>query len=270
MLIILLVLIILIALYFVMTQSLKLPCSHQWIVEYKFAHRGLHNANCPENTLGAFKNAVKQGYAIELDVQLSKDGKVVVFHDKSLERLAGKSGKISDYTADELKSFKINGSVYNIPLFSEVLELVNCKVPLLIETKNEGFAGALEKELYTLLKRYNGKYAVQSFSPFSIRWFKINAHDILRGQLSSDFKNADTTNPKIFEFSLKHLLINFIGKPQFISYDKHGIECLILKRLKKYGTAILCWTIENSEEQNKVKPFSNSIIFENYEPSSNN
>ena len=54
-----------------------------------FAHRGLWNETLPENSMGAFENAVAHGYGIELDVHLSSDGKVMVFHDDTLTRMCG-------------------------------------------------------------------------------------------------------------------------------------------------------------------------------------
>ena len=265
-----LIIIGIVALYFYMTQSRKLPDRGKWLIEYNYAHRGLHDNENPENTLGAFENAVNNNYAIELDVQLSKDDKIMVFHDNNLKRLTGVNGKVKDYTTEELGAFKINNTNFGIPLLSNVLQLVNDKVPLLIETKNEGFAGELEVSLYEILKDYKGKYAVQSFSPFSISWFKKNAPDVIRGQLASDFKEPEKNKPKIFYFSLKHLIINFISRPQFISYDKSGIEAGIIRRLRKFGTGVLCWTIKNKNEQAHVEPYTNSIIFENFEPSSKN
>lgn len=258
--------IIIVIIYFYITRSVKLPPAGDWLTKYKYAHRGLHNAYYPENTIGAFKNAVENGYAIELDVQISKDKIAMVFHDNELKRLTGKQGRIRDYTAQELETFKINDSDYSIVRLSDVLKEINGAVPILIETKNEGFANDLEPIVLSDLKDYKGKFAIQSFSPFSIQWFKKNKPDILRGQLSSDFKNTKKTKPIILYFGLKNLLTNFISKPHFISYDKNGIECLLIKRLKKYGTGILCWTIENPSEQKEVSNYSDSIIFENYKP----
>ena len=91
-----------------------------------FAHRGLHNGrgSAPENSLAAFRRAVDAGWGIELDIQLSKDRQVVVFHDASLNRMCGVCGRVRDYTWEELCSFRLGESEERIPLLSEVLALV--------------------------------------------------------------------------------------------------------------------------------------------------
>ena len=77
----------------------------EFLTQSFIAHRGLHNINenIPENTLKAFKNAIKNNYAIELDVHILKDGKVIVFHDKTLFRMTGVNKKIKDMNYDEIK-----------------------------------------------------------------------------------------------------------------------------------------------------------------------
>ena len=101
----------------------------------QYAHRGLHDAEHPENSLSAFALAVKNGYGIELDVRLSKDGVLVVFHDDTLDRVAGIPGKVIDFTAKELSEMRLGGSEEGIPTLAEVLDLVNGRVPLLVEIK---------------------------------------------------------------------------------------------------------------------------------------
>ena len=71
-----------------------------WIVKTPIAHRGLHDDNKPENSLSAFKNAIKHGYAIEIDLQMTKDNKIVVFHDDTLDLMTTGNGKVSDKTLD--------------------------------------------------------------------------------------------------------------------------------------------------------------------------
>ena len=107
-----------------------------WVVERCIAHRGLHNNNFPENSLGAFENAIKNSYPIELDVHLIADGTLAVFHDDTLARVCGKDGYVKNLTKSELKNYKLLGTEYCIPTLDEVLNLVNGQVPLLIEIKN--------------------------------------------------------------------------------------------------------------------------------------
>ena len=137
------------------------------------AHRGIYdNKKIFENSLEAFKKAIDKGYAIELDLRLTKDNKIVIFHDDKLERLTNEKGYIKDKNFIELEKIKlINNS--KIPTFKEVLDLVNGKVPLLIELKSNIKGTRLEKEVVKELKNYKGEYAIQSFNPKTIIWFRI-------------------------------------------------------------------------------------------------
>ena len=132
------------------------------------AHRGYHNSKYPENSIAAFKNAMKYGYTIELDVHLTKDYKIVVFHDKTLKRVCNIDKCIEELTYEELSKYNLFDTKYKIPLLKEVLDLVNGKAGLLIETKVIRFNGKLEEELSKLLDNYKGPFAVQSFNIFSI------------------------------------------------------------------------------------------------------
>ena len=179
-----------------------------FLINKYIAHRGYHNEENPENTIGAFKRAIDNGYAIELDVQLLKDGTVVVIHDNKLCRLCGEDKYISNSTLEDIKDLKVLKSEYSIPTLKEVLEFVDGKTPLLIEIKNNLKVGDLETKTYELLKNYKGEYAVQSFNPYSLEWFKNNAPNVLRGQLSSFFKGENLSFVK--KMFLKKLKLNKI------------------------------------------------------------
>ena len=104
-----------------------------------YAHRGLHDngSDAPENSMRAFEKAVKAGYGIELDVQLSRDRIPVVFHDFTLERVCGVKGKVYDYTYEELQRFRLYQSEERIPRFEDFLKMVDGRVPLIMEYKVE-------------------------------------------------------------------------------------------------------------------------------------
>ena len=107
-------------------------------IRRNYAHRGLHtkDQSIPENSLRAFGLAVENGYGMELDVQLSKDGQVVVFHDDTLNRICGVDKRVDEMTYEELKKLSLAGSINDhIPLFSEVLAMVNGDTPLIVELK---------------------------------------------------------------------------------------------------------------------------------------
>ena len=164
-----------------------------WLTNKFIAHRGLWNENLSENTLPAFENAINNGYAIETDVWLIKDGTLVIYHDDDLKRLCGVNKFVTDIeNLDELKSYRINGK-FEIPTLDEVLSLVNGKTELLIEIKTYKFDGKTEKAIYEKLKDYKGVYAIEGFNPYSVLWYKQNAPQILRGQLSGFFENNKGT-----------------------------------------------------------------------------
>jgi len=236
---------------------------NSWLVKDYIAHRGLHTKELPENSLGAFANAIEFGYPIELDVQLIADGTVVVFHDYALSRMTGKDGYTKNLTESELSSYKLAKTEYSIPTLKQVLEFVDGQVPILIEIKNEGKVGELEPKLWDILKEYNGEFAVQSFNPYSLEWFKLNAPNVWRGQLSSFLKKSELSFFK--RFALKAMLLNKkISCPHFISYDSKFLPNFYVKRYKKLP--LLAWTISSQSEYMKIIKYCDNIIFENFEP----
>ena len=137
-----------------------------------YAHRGLfdNEGDAPENSMKAFQKAVDAGYGIEMDIQLTKDAQLIVFPDATLKRMCGVHGKVCDYTWEELSSMKLKNSEEKIPLVSEVLQLVNGKVPLIIEYKMYQSSKRLCEIGNELLSRYNGAYCIESFHPHVLMW----------------------------------------------------------------------------------------------------
>mgnify|MGYP000875205489 CR=1 FL=1 len=184
-----------------------------------YAHRGLHGPGVPENSMAAFRRAKERGLGVELDVQMTKDGQLVVFHDATLDRMCGANGKISDLTYDELMRYRLAGSDERIPLLAEVLDLLG-GVPVICEIKpyNGNSSPALCERVCSKITEYPGEVWIESFSPLIVRWFKENRPDIIRGQLSMDFI-ARREGLRFHEaFLMKHLLINVLGRPDFIAY----------------------------------------------------
>lgn len=235
--------------------------SQSWIVNKKIAHRGLHNGKFPENSLGAFGSAAKHGFAIELDARLLSDGKVAVFHDESLSRMTGSDGYICNFDSQKLKALRLLKTDERIPLLSDVLEQTDGKAPVLIELKNQDKVGALEQAVIKLLEDYKGEFAVQSFNPYSLEYFKQNAPQIVRGQLSSFFKNDRLSRFK--RFALKRLLFNKIAQPSFIAYN---FADLPNRWVTKAALPVLAWTIRSQADYAAAKDFCDNIIFENFIP----
>ena len=233
-----------------------------WIVKQPIAHRGLHNEEFPELSLGSFKNAIDNGYAIEIDVRPLADGTIVVFHDDKLGRMTGADGYISQMKYEDIKDLHLAKTNERIPTLEETLKYVDGRTPLLIEIKNMNKVG-FEKNVWKLLSKYKGEYAVQSFNPYSLEWFKLNAPFVKRGQLASFFKNEDL-NP-IKKYALKRMLLNKkISEPHFIGYKTEDMPNRFVKKFS--DLPVLAWVVRDDEEYDRIKNHVDNIIFENITP----
>lgn len=235
----------------------------EWLFEKPIAHRGLHNSAefIPENSLSAFEKAKIKKNPIELDVRISSDGKIIVFHDYSLKRMTGIQKFVCNVSSAQLKNAYLSGTDQKIPSLNEVLSLVKGEVPLLIEIKNEGRIENLEPALFKILKDYKGDFALQSFNPFSLMWFKNNAPGMLRGQLASSFSSL---NAEIYKkIILRYMFFNWKSKPDFISYDITALPSWRVAAIRNKGIPVLSWTIKHDDDLLKAKKFSDNYIFEN-------
>ena len=221
------------------------------------AHRGLWGDDIPENTISAYKNAIENGFPIEIDLYKTKDGEIYSVHDRNLLRLTGKDIDICSVNKSEIDKLKIFGKE-KIPTLREVLSTVNGKVPLLIEIKNQPDKTVLDS-VAEILKEYSGEFATQSFNPLFVKKMKTLLPDKLSGVLSTK-KEEDLKNEKpLNRFIVKHTALNFLVKPDFISMEKTAFP--IKTKLFKFA-----WTVQSKEEYEKVKPFADNIIFEGFRP----
>jgi len=227
------------------------------------AHRGFfdNNNGIPENSIIAFKRAIDCNYSIEFDVHLLKDGNIIVFHDDNLNRMTGIDKSVKNCTYDEIKNLKLLDTNQTIPLLKDVLNLIDGKVTILIELKYDVKVGLLEEKLLKILREYNGKYAVQSFNPKSVYWFKKNAPNIIRGQLSCSF--TKTKMSKLKRYFMSNMIFNCITKPDFISYNYETID-KILPKIKN-GMKLLVWTVRNKETYEKNVKYCNNLICEKFD-----
>lgn len=230
-----------------------------------FAHRGLHTSSrsVPENSLEAFRLAAGHGYGIELDVQLSKDGRVVVFHDDTLDRVCGVHGRVDDFDYKELAQMKLCGSEWGIPLFEDVLRTVNGRAPIICELKTGPHNAELCRKTYDLISSYRGDICIESFDPRIVAWFRFHGKDLVRGQLAtlpSQYPD-DVTGGKVFAFLAGHTLLNFLGRPHFIAYEV-GRQPLSVRLAQRLGAMKVGWTSHDAKnEQGK-----DVVIFEYYKP----
>ena len=234
----------------------------------KYAHRGLHDENKAENSMSAFAAAKEKGFGIELDVRLSKDGELVVFHDETLTRVAGKEGKVIDFTAEELAGMSLSGTADGIPTLKEVLELIDGTVPLLIEIKMSPSESGVAEKFLEVIEGYKGDFIVESFNPFALKTVKKARPDILRGFLSAEYTKDERYKGKLLYRLLQNMNLNFLMRPDFISYDKKGYSVKNLRFIRRvFGTALITWTIKSQEEENAaISHGFDTVIFENYIP----
>ena len=235
-----------------------------WISNSPIAHRGLFDENIPENSIASFKNAVKNKIAIELDVTNLADGTAVVFHDKKLARMTGQNGFISNCTKEDLDKLTLLGTKEKIPTLKTALDVINGKVPVLIEIKNYGKVGQLEKEVWKVLQTYDGEYAISSFNPYTLEWFKNNAPKIKRGQVASFFKNKEITG--IRRFYLKRMSFNKkISEPHFIIYQAEDMPNKFVK--KYYGVIpVLTCVLKSQEDEERLNDYIDNFLFDSYLP----
>ncbi len=237
------ILVLLLLLYiFAIHPSVKRRREAAEFCRHAFAHRGLFGS-VPENTLAAFHLAREAEVGIELDVRLTKDKQVVVFHDDTLQRAAGAKSKIEDLTYQELQTIPLFGSEETVPLLSDALKEAG-GVPLLVEIKAAFDCAELCKKTADLLAGYAGEVAIESFSPIAVRWFAKNRPEFLRGQLSSRFKFEGRELPLWQRFVIANLLTNFFAKPDFVAYDiRHKNQVSFLLCRKIFRVPVLYWTV---------------------------
>ena len=229
-----------------------------------FAHRGLHDRSglVPENSLAAFRAAAEAGYGIELDVQLSRDGQVVVFHDADLRRLCGVDQRVDALNWTELRGMRLQGSDAHIPLFSEALQAVDGRVPLIVELKPGSRDRELCEKTRALLDRYNGDVCVESFSPKIVSWFRFHAPELLRGQLSMPrWRFRQEGFSPVQSIVLSGTFLNFLAKPEFIAYSL-GPRPLPVRIAQRFGALRFGWTAHSPAAERG----HDAVIFEYYRP----
>ena len=237
--------------------------------KYRYAHRGFHDKpQIPENSLAAFKRAIEHGFGAELDVHLTKDGQMVVFHDDTTDRCTGESGTIEDRTLEEVRRLRLEGTDQQVPLFDEVLELFeNSGMPLIIELKAvRGNHRELAEKVCSRLDSYKGKYCIESFDPRAIAAVRKFRPDTVRGQLSSDFVKDPGTSPKNLRRILTDLKMDFLSKPDFVAYnfDYHTNPAFV--KAVKRGIQGVVWTIHTPEDMKEAERLGYICIFERFDP----
>ncbi|HSF64586.1 MAG TPA: glycerophosphodiester phosphodiesterase family protein [Paracoccaceae bacterium] len=236
------------------------------------AHRALHDraARRPENSRAAVRAAVSAGYGIEIDLQLSRDGQAMVFHDEDLARLTGQPGALADRTAAELSAIPLLDADDGIPTLPEVLALVAGRVPLLIEIKDQTLTmaptdGRLEQATARALAGYGGPVAVMSFNPHAIATMARLAPDVPRGLTTSAYDPEDWAPlPPATCARLRDIPDYDATGAAFISHEWRDLPRPRVAQLRDQGAAVLCWTIRSPQDEATARRIALNVTFEGY------
>ncbi len=242
-----------------------------FITRLPIAHRGLHNVeqNIVENSYGSVKAAIEMGYAIEIDIQLTKDGQAIVFHDETLDRMTENSGNVMDYTLSELVSMTQKANGEKLLSFPQLLALVKGQVPLIVEVK------CLSNDIKQLvdyvadeLKDYLGEICVMSFNPMIIRQFKKIAPKIVRGIVAErNMQPQDWPNTNaLMRFIFKNLLHWPLIRPHFISYHLYDLPTFCIKIARFFNIPVITWTVKSPKDAEHTYKYADQITFEQYLP----
>lgn len=224
----------------------------------------------PENSLAAFEAACKAGYGIELDVHLSRDGRVVVIHDGDLRRVAGDNRAVADLTYAELQRIPLRAGgseTQYVPLLSDVLALVDGRVPLVVEIKmDRGLDRELMRKTDALLSAYQGDYVIESFNVLALAWYRKHRPEVTRGQLAVPYHGRVDSTDSALRWMAGSLLFNWLGRPDFVAYEWHGGHSVPMRIYRFLGGTPVAWTVRSERAQEESRPDFDGIIFESYLP----
>lgn len=224
-----------------------------------FCHRGYHGKRIIENTMEAFQKSLDKHLAIELDIYLTTDKQLVVFHDSCLKRLMGVNRKIEDCSFLELSSYSFLESHSKIPLLSDVLRLVHGKVTLLIEIKQCRHYRETCKKLLELLATYSGEVQLQSFDVRVVKYLKRHSSYSV-GLLVTNGKKNQTS---FYRFLVhRPFFIYHFVHPDFLSCDLRDSFCPIVKKARQEKLPIYLWTIRTKKDLAKAKSYGDYFIAE--------
>ncbi len=243
---------------------MKRMTKDSWLCQRPIAHRGLHSAACPENSLAAVERAVHEGYPVEIDVHLLKSGELAVFHDEDFSRMAGKRAKIKDTDLAGLQRMSLRDSDEKIPLLDEVLALVAGRIPVVIEVKATNKASLVGEALVSALTGYEGDFVVQSYDPLFLRWLFRHAPRIHRGQILG----RPDGHKKSFWKGIMNgkTLFHRLGRPDFLVLDIENLNRKQRERFVQKGWILLGYTVKEKSVFDKLESLFDNLVFEGFTP----
>lgn len=239
--------------------------TRDWIRERPIAHRGLHGDGVPENSLAAFEAAADAGYPVELDVRLTADAVPMVVHDERLERLCGVDAAVAELDRAALADLTLLDSEQGLPTLEDALAAVDGRVPVLVEVKNRARSGAVEPAVAAVLDDYGGEFAVQSFNPLSVRWFRRYRPGWPRGQVAGRLRDATDVGP-LARFAVRRLLASPLARPDFVAYEHDALPYWPVTLHRRLGIPVLAWTVRTPAALERVREHADNVIFESIRP----
>ena len=233
---------------------------------WDYAHRGLWNGTLPENSLSAFRNAVSHGFGMEMDVHITRDDQLVVFHDDDLKRMCGDSRRVSECTLAELQSLTLLDTQERIPTFDAFLTTVNGRTPLIIELKSDSRIDRLCELVSERLKGYSGVYCIESFDPRAVRWWRIHRPEIIRGQLAYGLVKPYRGRKTAQERMMASLIVNCLGRPDFIAFEANTDHSIPVRAVRLFRPHMVAWTVRSQAQMDALKSRYELQIFERFIP----
>jgi glycerophosphoryl diester phosphodiesterase len=226
-----------------------------------FAHRGLHGGGLVENSGGAIAAAVDRGYGVELDVQLSRDGEAMVFHDYELDRLTAERGPVAERTAAELQSARLQICGEAMPRLSEALAIIRGRAPLLIEVKSpDRRVACLCAAVARALAVYQGPVAVMSFNPEVGAWFARHSVHRLRGLVVTE------NGRRGLRGRIERPLALWRSQTDFLAYDIRDLPSRFAAAARGRGLPVYTWTVRSDSDRTRAAAHADQIIFEAVTP----
>lgn len=245
------------------------------IFAHPIAHRGLHDRKkgVIENSKTAFQRAIKAGYAIECDLQLSGDDIPVVFHDPELDRLTKQTGPLAKLSAGQLTRIRLTASkkADTPQTLTQLLEQVDSQVPLIVELKNQqdNKNEALSKAAVEAVREYKGPIVFKSFYPSILAYVRAAGFSGPTGIIITEItpENDHYHELSAFERLMVHSLLHYPkSKFNFISANYDALDLPAVRFFRKIGFPVMTWTIKSFEIEQKTRGHADQLVFENYLP----
>jgi glycerophosphoryl diester phosphodiesterase len=241
-----------------------------WLTARPIAHRGLHDEarGIIENSPSAFAAAIRHGYAIECDLQLSDDGEAVVFHDDRLDRLTGETGAVAAWPARELLKLRLKGGKDRITKLADLLAQVRGRTPLLVEMKSHWDGDTrLARRAVEVAAGYGGPLCLMSFDPDLVAAVRDLAPGLPRGIVADRVADRSWSHlPLARRLALRHLSHLPRTRPHFLSFDVDGLPSPASRLFREAGLPIVCWTVRDEETRQRALRWSDQVTFEGFLP----